>query len=51
VKLPVFPDGQFTVRSVMTGQLLGKYSAEQFRRGVAVQLPAKYKVEILEIRK
>jgi alpha-galactosidase len=51
VKLPVFPDGQFRIRSVMTGQAVGNYSGEQIRRGLRVQLPVKFKVEVLEIRK
>lgn len=49
--LPVFPDGTFRVRSMMTGESLGNISGEQFRRGLTVRLPAKSKVEILEIRK
>jgi hypothetical protein len=51
VKLPAFPDGSFHVRSVMTGQALGDFTGEQFRRGIEVPLPAKYPVEILEIQK
>jgi alpha-galactosidase len=51
VKLPVFPDGQFSARSVMTGRAVGNYSGEQLREGITVQLPAKYKVEVLEVRK
>ena len=51
VKLPVFPQGQFRVRSVITGQVVGSYSGEQIRRGIAVQLPPKFKAEVLEIRK
>ena len=50
-KLPVFPDGAFRMRSVMTGESLGAISGEQFRRGVNVKLPEKYKVEILEVRR
>jgi len=51
VKLPVFPDGDFTVRSEMSGQALGKYSGSQFRAGIEFPFPEKYRVEILEIRK
>jgi alpha-galactosidase len=51
VKLPAFPDGSFHVRSAMTGQALGDFTGEQFRRGIEVPLPAKYPVEILEIQK
>jgi len=50
VKLPVFPSGRFTVRSVMTGKSLGAYSGDQFKRGVSVELPPDYKVEVLEVR-
>lgn len=51
IKLPVFPDGRFRVRSVITGESLGAISGERFRRDFTVKLPEKYKVEILEIRK
>ena len=51
VKLPAFPDGAFTVRSEMSGRAVGTYSGSQFREGIEFPLPAKYQVEILEIRK
>ena len=51
VKLPVFPDGTFHVRSAMTGQVLGARTGEQFRQGFEVPLPRDHKVEVLEIRK
>jgi alpha-galactosidase len=51
VKLPAFPDGAFTVRSQMSGRAVGTYSGSQFREGIEFPLPAKYQVEILEIRK
>jgi alpha-galactosidase len=51
VKLPVFPAGSYRMRSVMTGESLGTFSGEQFQRGITVQLPRQYKVEILEIRR
>jgi alpha-galactosidase len=51
VKLPVFPEGSFRVRSVMTGESLATFSGEQIRRGIQVRLPANYKVEILEVRR
>lgn len=50
LKLPVFPSGRFSVRSVITGRSLGAYSGEQFRHGISVGLPSSHKVEILEIR-
>lgn len=50
VKLPVFPDGTFHVRSAMTGQVLGSRTGEEFRQGMQIQLPPKYQVEVLEIR-
>ncbi len=50
VKLPVFPSGRFSVRSVMTGKSLGGYAGEQFRHGISVELPSAYQVEILELR-
>jgi hypothetical protein len=51
VKLPAFPNGTFHLRSVMTGQVLGDQSGEQFRRGVQIHFPPENKVEIVEIRK
>jgi len=51
IKLPVMPEGSFRVRSVVTGNGVGIFTGEQFRRGVAVALPANYKVEILEVRR
>ena len=51
VKLPVFPDGTYRVRTIMGGQTLGEFTGEQFRQGVEVPLPSNYKVEILEIQK
>jgi len=51
VRLPTFPEGSFRVRSVMTGNSLGTYSGEQIRHGIQVQLPARYTVEVLEVRK
>jgi hypothetical protein len=51
VKLPAYPDGNFHVRSAMNGPDLGEFTGEQFRRGIEVPLPPKYKIEILEIGK
>ncbi|MGA2986245.1 MAG: alpha-galactosidase [Terriglobia bacterium] len=51
VKLPVFPEGTFHVRSAMTGQVLGAHTGEQFRQGIEVHLPPEHQVEVLEIRK
>jgi alpha-galactosidase len=51
VQLPVFPDGEFTVRSEVSGQALGTFSGSQFRAGIEFPLPEKGQVEILEIRK
>jgi alpha-galactosidase len=51
VELPVFPDGTFHLRSVITGQTLGGRTGEQFRRGIRLHLPPGHKVEIVEIRK
>jgi len=51
VELPAFPDGEFHLRSVMSGQALGARSGDQFRHGVQIHLPPEHKVEIVEIRK
>jgi len=51
VNLPVYPDGEFAMRSVITGRALGKFTGEQFRKGIQIQLPADHTVEVLEIRK
>ena len=49
-KLPTYPSGQFKVRSVMSGNLQGTFSGEQFRAGITINLTNQYKVDILEIR-
>ena len=41
----------FHLRSVMTEQVLGDQSGEQFRHGIQIHLPSEHKVEIVEIRK
>ncbi|MGO8790776.1 MAG: alpha-galactosidase [Terriglobia bacterium] len=51
VKLPVFPDGTFRVRSAVTGQVVGTRTGGNFRQGIEVHLPPEHQVEILEIRK
>ena len=51
IELPAFPDGTFHLRSVMTGQLLGTRTGEQFRHGIQIHLPPEHKVEVLEIRR
>ena len=51
VKLPVFPEGTFHVRSVMTRQAMGTRTGAQFRQGVEFHLPQEHVVEILEVRK
>jgi alpha-galactosidase len=51
VRIPSYPDGRFNVRSVMTGDAIGSFSGEEFRKGVVVALPAEHAVQIVEIRK
>jgi alpha-galactosidase len=51
VKLPAYPEGDFHVRSAMTGQALDTRTGGQFRQGFQIALPADHQVEILEIRK
>ncbi len=51
VRLPVFPDGAFRVRSVMSGRETGTLSGESFRKGVQISIPEGQRVEVLEIRK
>jgi alpha-galactosidase len=51
VALPVFPDGTFHLRSAMTGQVQGTYTAQQLRQGIQVHFPPDNKVEVLEIRR
>jgi len=51
VNVPTFPDGAFQVSSKMTGESLGTFSGQQMRQGIQFQIPAKRKVEVLEIRK
>lgn len=45
------PEGACQLRSIITGQLLGARTGEQLHHGLQIQLPAKHRVEILEIRK
>lgn len=51
VKLAAFPDGVFRVRSAMTGESLGSFTGDQFRSGIPIKLPAKNRVEVLEVRR
>ena len=51
VNLLVYPDGEFTIRSVMTGRALGKFTGKQFREGIQIEVPAEHNVELLEIRR
>ncbi|HEV2322659.1 MAG TPA: alpha-galactosidase [Terracidiphilus sp.] len=51
VKLPVFPDGTFHVRSAMTSREAGAVTGESFRKGLDIPFPAEGRVELLEIRK
>jgi alpha-galactosidase len=51
VKLPVYPDGNFQVRSAPDGEALGQYSGVQLRQGVEFPFPATSQVEILEVRR
>ena len=51
IKLPVYPKGNFRVRSAITGQTLGTQTGGLFRQGIEILLPADHQVEILEIRK
>lgn len=51
VQLPAFPQGSYTVRSVMTEHTLGRFSGRQLKRGITLKLPEQYKVEVLEILK
>lgn len=51
VQIPVYPDGTFVLRSVMTGQSTGKFTGAQIREGIDLRLSDKYKAEIFEVRK
>lgn len=51
VKLPVFPDGAFHLRSAMTGREAGAVTGESLRNGLEIPFPADRRVEVLEIRK
>ena len=51
VRVPVFPDGTFQVRSAVTWNSVGSFTGEQFRQGIPVHLSPDHRVEILEIRK
>ena len=49
--LAAFPDGEFEVRSMLSGRSEGRFSGQQFRSGVTFPLPTGSTVELLEIRK
>jgi alpha-galactosidase len=51
VNLPLYPNGEFAIRSIMTGRTLGKFTGVQLRKGIQIQLPTEYTVELLECRK
>lgn len=50
VKLPLLPEGTYTVRSAMTHKDLAKIANSEWAEGVDVKFPEGEKVEILEIR-
>jgi alpha-galactosidase len=50
VKIPTFPAGRFKVRSIMTGDLLGTITGNQFQRGTSLPMPSMYKVQLWEVR-
>jgi alpha-galactosidase len=51
VKIPNYPDGRFSLHSVMTGDSIGLFSGRQFRSGVVLPIPPEHKVQIIEVRK
>jgi hypothetical protein len=50
VQIPVYPEGDYRVRSVITGDSLGVVPGRQFRPGLTVPLPENYTTQILEVR-
>jgi hypothetical protein len=50
VKIPSFPAGRFKVRSLMTDDLLGTITGNQFQRGTSLPMPSGYKVQLWEVR-
>ncbi len=50
VRIRTFPVGEFEVKSVMTGDSLGRFSGQQLRSGVVLPVPAQLQVQILEVR-
>ncbi len=51
VKIPSFPEGEFQLRSVMTGKEIGRFSGAEIARGIPVFFPSEFKAEIVEVRK
>ncbi|HWF47387.1 MAG TPA: hypothetical protein VG168_10310, partial [Bryobacteraceae bacterium] len=49
VQLPLMPDGNFKVHSVITNKDLGVFTKAAWERGVHVTIPASEPVEILEV--
>ena len=50
IKLPTYPAGRFKLRSIMSKDLVGVFTGEQFQEGVTIPLTAQYKVDIFEVR-
>ena len=51
VQLPLIPEGNFRVRSVMNGKDLGVFSREKWTHGIRFDFPASEVVQIVEISK
>jgi alpha-galactosidase len=51
LRLPVFPDGQFTVRSELSKRAIGKFSGTDLRHGITLKLPSELTVDLIEVRR
>jgi alpha-galactosidase len=49
VELPLLPEGNYKLRSVISGKELGVVSQAEFARGVAVRFPVSQLVEVLAV--
>jgi alpha-galactosidase len=51
VKIANYPDGEFKLRSVMTGESVGAFTGRQISNGVALPIPLEHQVQIVEVRR
>jgi alpha-galactosidase len=51
LRIPVYPEGTYDVRSEMTGQIAGTFSGDQLRSGIDLKLSPNYRAEVFQVSK